>query len=171
MKAPMLVKAVPKGPDYQTIEGLKQHPLYGLLTGKQQDFLISYLETKGDRSKAIIAAGFKNRRSDVAAMRMLRSAYVRKLISIYYGYEFDQAPMTKGELSGLISARLRDSKVSDAMFSRLTDSFIELNFLKRPKMGRPTLEEAEEVMDAGTQSVNDLVHQIEQERKTQQGKE
>lgn len=152
--------------DYQTIEGIKQHPLYQLLSAMQQVFLITYLETKGDRNAAVNKAGFKAKSKDVVAMRKLRSPYVRKLVSVYYGYANEQSPMTKTELAGLIAGRLRKADISDSAFAKLSEHLIELNHRKKPVMGRPSKDEVEQIQQQGDSTVDELVKQIEKERQS-----
>ena len=153
-------------PNYRTLEGLKQHPLFNLLTARQQKFLVAYIENNGDREAAVRSAGFRTRNGkfDQEAMRLLRSAYIRKLTAIFYGYNIDQAPMSRQELIGLISARLRKPEASDTIFSRLVDQFLELSQRNRKKQGRPTTEEGIENNDASADHIDKLVQQLEKER-------
>ena len=151
--------------DYKTVEGIKQHPIFLLLTAKQQKFFLTYIETGGDREAAVIQAGFRTKRNDVVAMRQLRSVYVRKLISIFYGYELEQAAMSKSELTGLIAARLRQPNIKNSDFRHLSDQLIELSYRKRQKVGHPHKKEMEQQTEDGAVAIDELVKKIEQERR------
>jgi hypothetical protein len=166
-----LAEVLPVSPavDYRTVEGLRTHPLFQMLTTKQQDFLLTYIETNGDRIAAVTKV-YGSKKPDQIGMRVMRTTYIRKLIAIYYGYEIDQVPMGKKELAGLIAARLRRANIRDEIFTRLTDYFMELTFrkktLKHP--GRPTDEEREKTLEEGEENIDRLVQAIEREKRKQE---
>jgi hypothetical protein len=155
---------VKNDPQYKTLDGLKTHPMFQLLTLKQQVFVITYIETNCDKVKAVTAAGFITTKPDVVAMRQMRSTYVRKLLSIYYGYDLEQSRMTRTELSGLIAARLRKPNLANKDFAKLADQMMELNWQKRGP-GRPTKQETKDSTAGSDQTIDGLVRQIEKERK------
>jgi hypothetical protein len=159
----LLDKPTPKRwkQNYQTIEGIKRHPRFDLLTPKQQTFLLRYLET-GDKTAAASAA-YNAKNPDGVAMRELRKANMRALVSIFHGYTNDLAPMTKTELVSLIAARLRRTETSDTAFINLVDTYSELVLGKKP--GRPNREEQEKLTEQGVQNIDELVKQIESEKK------
>lgn len=161
--------------NYQTIEGLKKHPLFALLTSKQQKFLIAFIESNGDRHFAAKTAlqAKEGRSAETASVRMLRVTGLRKLLSVYYGYEAEQSPMTRSEFTGLIAARLRKVELRDATFTRLAEIFIEQKNWKRKSdprreeiLGDVLPKESDtEPVAAAELSVDDLVRKLEEERK------
>jgi hypothetical protein len=151
-------------PKYKTLEGLKTHPLFQLLTLKQQVFVTTYIETNGDREQAVIKAGFRTTKNDVVAMRQIRSTYVRKLLSLYYGYDLEESRMSRTELSGLIAARLRKASLNNRDFTKLADQMMELNWQKKGP-GRPSKQETKDNAADSDQTIDGLVRQIEKERK------
>jgi hypothetical protein len=155
-------------PNYQTVEGLKQHPLYLLLTDKQQKFVLAYIELKGDRVEAARVA-YGGKKPQLAAIRALNTAYIRDLLATFYGYKQDLVPMGKQELKTLIAARLRKGTCSDGTFGRLTDHLIELSGWGRSKrnagLGRPPESERETIAVESIPEVDALVRQIEAAKK------
>jgi phage terminase small subunit len=151
------------GPDYRTLEGLVQHPLYQLLTLRQQAFVRAFIESKGNREFAVKQAGLSSKRPDVEAMKQLRTAYIRKLIATYYGYDVDQTPMSRTELAGLIAARLRMPGIKDTDFRHLSEQLISLMEHRRHR-GRPRKDEGEQVAQDAESEIDKLVKQIEKEK-------
>jgi hypothetical protein len=161
-------------PDYQTLEGIQKHPLFTLLTGKQQVFVVEYIRSGGDRLKAEKVA-YNSKKPAVTAMRCLRTAYVRKLIAVYYGYEQDLTPMGKQEMLGLIAARLRRPSLPDKEFRSLAGMWLLLkagnkrqsavkSSLKRGVVEAGVAIEEEDYADEAV-NLDALVAQIEAERK------
>lgn len=160
--------------DYHTLAGIQKHPLFDLLTAKQQVFLVEYIKSSGDRLQAEKVA-YNSKKPDVTAMRLLRTTYVRKLIAIYHGYEQDLTPMGRQELLGLIAARLRRPSLSDKDFRSLTGMWLLLKAgTKRQKALRqdlkrgfsePVVRNEESFDDEVIPTVESLVAQIEAERK------
>jgi len=152
--------------DYRTLEGIKKHPVYHLLTVKQQKFLDIYLETGGDRLRAAALAFTSNNNTDLSATRALSSAYTRELIAIYYGYRADLIPMSKDELLGILTARIRTEK-DNRILVGLVDKYVKLTERKKrtPKKGRPTNETLLENSDIGSSEIDEIVRQIEEERR------
>lgn len=146
----------------QSLDDLKAHPLFKLLTTKQQQFVLVYIELGGDRVAAVKRVYGENK-GEPLAMRCIRTAHIRKLIAFYYGYEVDQASMGKPELAMLISARLRRPETNDSTFVRLAECFLELISRKRnlKKTGRPRKEESEDVLEQGEPEIDDMVRLIE----------
>jgi len=152
-------------PDYKTLDGLKSHPLFQLLSKKQQTFVVAFIESKGDRMFAAKQAyGGRGKRPDQIAMRAMRTAYIRQLLALFYGYNVDQSRMGKLELIGLVAARLRKADVNDAAFCKLVDHYIELT--ERPrKTGREDQATEEKNAVDAEPDIDALVQQIEQKRK------
>lgn len=152
--------------NYRTVEGIKTHPLYRLITTKQQQFLIAYIESSGDRAHAAEVA-YAAAKPDLTGKKVLQSAYVRELIAAYYGYKADMTAMNKSELIGLISARLRRGDCPHAVFNSLADKLIILTS-RKPKNnggGRPKNSEREGIALEAVPEIDALVKQIEEEQR------
>lgn len=149
-------------PDYKTVEGLKLHPLFQLLSRKQQEFVLAFIELKGDRVAAAKQV-YSAKKPDAVAMRALRTAYIRQLLAIHYGYDADQARMTKTELAGLIAARLRKISTSDRSFAELAGCLLDLSLGRKhaKKRGRPTNEETAEHEEDAEVNIDEYVREME----------
>jgi len=161
-------------PDYSSLEGLKLHPLWSLLTRKQALFLEAYISNGGDRFQAVRDSYGQKGNLDVTAMRLLRNGYVRKLVAIHYGYSQDLGPIGKKELTDLVAARLRKENLQDTVFTRLVEYILILRGWK--KFGRheggqqivnqESLEERLRDRDlVGAEEIDALVKQIEAGKK------
>jgi hypothetical protein len=152
-------------PNYQTVEGLKTHPIFKLLSAKQQEFVLAYIELKGDRAAAA-AKVYSAKKPDAVGMRAARTLYIRKLLAIYYGYDLDQTRMGKQELIGLISARIRKADTSDTTFNKLVDNYLELTGVRRKlPPGRPTRDEENDRAADAEPDIDALVRAAEAEKK------
>lgn len=128
--------------DYQTVEGLQQHPLFKDLTEKRRKFVLNFIAFDGDKVKASRHA-FNCKSEEVAetlAYRTIRDAAIRTLIGLYYGYEMQPAPVTRSEFLSLVSTRLRKNDCPDATFAIMARMVTDLNGWK-PRVGKPPSEE------------------------------
>jgi hypothetical protein len=163
-------------PDYHTIEGIKLHPLFLFLTAKQQVFLTHYLATQNRIEASRKAYGEKT--PELISLRTLRSSVVRQLIAIYYGFDPDCVPVSRVEVVGLITKRLRDPDLDDKLFVRLLDHLLNLKVnrpkgLKYKKAQDPIADAVMEVPeqpgeDITDESIDQLVKRLEAERKEKQ---
>jgi hypothetical protein len=97
--------------DADKLEALKQHPLFGQLTLKQQDFLLRYIEYKGNGRRAAKTV-FKtkdDKSADYQSRKLLRRWEVRKLLTVYGKFSFEGYLMNRDEALHLISEKLRDA--------------------------------------------------------------
>jgi hypothetical protein len=141
--------------DYRTIIGIKTHPLYDLLTDKQQVFLVTYLES-GDRLKAAQTA-YGLAKKDATAAKVLRTSYIRELVATFYGYQVDVMPMSKPEISGLLASHLRKAKTGQEFGNLMKYWLILTGRIRKVKKDEP---EPDTVTD-----VDALVKKLEQEGK------
>jgi hypothetical protein len=148
---------------FQTVEGIQTHPLFKLLSVKQQRFLVRLLETNGDKLAAVEAIGSDTKHPEIVAMRMIKGANISKLLNIYYGYSFQQSPMSKSELLSILATRLRNPKLKDIDFQRLVQQYTELAF---PKKEKPTKASSDDNSQDAEPSINDLVLQLEKQNKS-----
>ena len=159
--------------DYRTIDGLKKHPLYQLLTARQQTFLIHFIESNGDRlfaARKCMKSGTDDS-AQRAAVRMLRTVYVRKLIALYFGYDVEQAPMSRTEFNGLIASRLRKPELRDLVFVRLAELLVESKHWNRKRDERreeslgkviPKDGDSKPPVEYDELTIDDLVRKIEE---------
>jgi hypothetical protein len=152
-------------PDYRTIEGLKTHPLFLLLSAKQQEFVLAFIQLKGNRAAAASQV-YSARKPDAVGMRALRTSYIRQLLALYYGYDVDQSRMGKQELVGLIAARLRKAQTSDTTFNRLVENYLELTGGRKRPAGRPSNDEQEDHAADAEPDIDALVRAAEAKKKT-----
>jgi hypothetical protein len=148
-----------------TVEELKAHPLFGVLTERQKNFILAFISNGGDIAAAILTAGFSTKRPQLVGRRVMGSAYVRKLLSLYYGYTLENVQMSRLELAGLIAARLRDPKIGHNYFKNLATLWMEIAL--KPKNGGtiPKTKNIEDALVENEASIDDLVKQIEKQQK------
>jgi hypothetical protein len=141
---------------FNKIEGIRKHPLWGALTGKQQRFLETYLETKNSLEASKAAYNTANEKSAMAiAARTLRNPNIRQLVALHSGHEIRPASslVSRRELAELISEKLR-KKIGDTVFLRLAEMYSDLQGFDGPK--KPI---------ADTRGVDDLVAEIENKKR------
>jgi hypothetical protein len=148
----------------------ESHTLWLQITPKQQKFIKTYLETK-DRVISVKAA--YNCKTDTSAScfadKLMRSWKVQQILAHAGGYTTEGRMLNKQEAMQLVSDRLRDKDIPAVAFTKLFVMFAQLNgWLKRsPSTG--LLCEPE---DAPEQDINQLVRQMEKQKKEQSnGKE
>jgi hypothetical protein len=107
--------------DADKLNELQQHPLFFQLTLKQQDFLLRFVEFKGNGRRAAKAV-FKakdDKSADYQARKLLRRWQIRKLLALYGKFTFEGYLITRDEALHLISEKLRDGRLD-------TKAFVEL---------------------------------------------
>lgn len=154
--------------DYQSVEGLKRHPLWSQLTTRQQNFVLFYIEHDGDRiAAAKLAYRPKGDKSaDGMAHRLLKVFPIRKLLSIYFGYEIEGSPLSRSEMILLLSDRLRSTDCADREWHNLAAMYLGLKGWKiRPapvkKVKEPEVVEAEKAVE---ENLDDVVLRLEREQ-------
>lgn len=156
-------------PNYQTVEGLKRHPLWQQLTNKQKKFVLLYIEKDGDRVAAARGAFLprNDKNAENLAQRLLKLFPVRKLLSVFYGYELSGSAISRGEFMLLLSDRVRDPENEGATWLRMAQLFMALKGWKlrtapdKPSKAKPEPEPEEpedEISD-----VDKLVRRMEAE--------
>jgi len=148
-------------PNYQTVEGIQQHPLFKSMTDKQQRFAVKFFET-GDRLAAVYAGygtHFKNEKAArIRAHRVLRYSTMTKLLNIFEGEIKDRGAVTKQELIELTSCRLREKDLTIDEFLQLSRLFLQVQQWRKKKSNssQSSRDEAEDVIS--------LVQKMEKER-------
>jgi len=151
-------------PDYTTVEGLKQHPLFVRLKLKKQRWLLAYIELKGDRiaaTRAVTACRTHNSLA-VEASRCLADSAVRQLIRIHYGCEMEPLPANKKRFVGALTEKLSDPTLSTAEFERIARLAANIAGWETQRYKRIA---AKAPIEEKPQTVDELVLQLEKERK------
>lgn len=113
-----------------TIEEVKKEGIYSSLTAQQKTFVLEYLTNGCDKQKAAEKAypNCKNYNSRMAtAHDCLRNKKIALIVNRYFGYDPNISPVSKQELIGLISDRLRSPQTTTALFVGLTSTLIRLS--------------------------------------------
>jgi hypothetical protein len=158
--------------DYATIDGLKTHPLWQQLTDKQKTFVLTYIETEGDRLKsAKTAFDVETDRAAVGmAARLLRNYLVRGVLSAFHGYDIAHSTVGRTELLAIISARLRRTDCPFREFEVLTRMYADIKGWRtnvKPGLKKKVVEEDEEEEQTAPEvtDIFKLVQQLENKKK------
>jgi hypothetical protein len=152
-------------PDYTTVEGLKQHPLFGRLDLKHQQFLLAYIELKEDRLAAVRAVTQCRTPNSIsnAASRFLANDDMRQLLRIYYQCEIEPLPANKRRFVGALTAKLSDPNISTSDFISIARMAASIAGWEANKFNRIVAKAPIEKEKSHT--VDQLVQKMEEERK------
>jgi hypothetical protein len=153
--------------DADKIDALKQHPLFGQLTLKQQDFLLRYIEYKGNARRAAKAV-FKtkdDKSADYQSRKLLRRWEVRKLLTVYGKFSFEGYLVTRDEALHLISEKLRDGTIDIKSFVDLMRFISKLQGWEDRKIAADVDDESEDTASISDDDVQRMVLGMEKARK------
>jgi hypothetical protein len=102
-------------------EKLKSHPMFVMLTARQANFVLAFIETGGNGIKAVKKVyNCKTDKSAEAQSRvLLRDWRVRKILGWWGNIPLDGSYVGRAEALQLISDRLRDPKTDPKSFTHL----------------------------------------------------
>jgi hypothetical protein len=158
--------------NYRTLEGIQTHPLFTQLTVRQRKFLLTYIETNGDKEAAVKASYEFNTKvaAEVHVSRVLGNRNIRTLLGAYYGTELPTKPLTQNETEELLSERLRDRKIAIVYFLPMIKLYTQLRgWVVAPPVDRGAAAKASKkpgtsiVADLAAKNLNDLVLRMEKE--------
>lgn len=155
-----------------TVEQIKAHPLFLVITTKQQQFVLAYLAS---RDRLIAAKETWNCADDdsasVFANRALSKPAVQALIGLYFGIGATGGPMGRTELRSLFASRLRSKDLSNSEFIKLAYAMQTLTGAGRlylgakpgPRKNKPATESNPDPL-AVPLDMDVLVREIEKQR-------
>jgi hypothetical protein len=136
------------------LDALKEHPLYALLTPKQQAWTVAYIETRDPEESSLRSGNFNsNHAARMSGLRNLRDFRIKHLVCEYDGIapELDQSRMTDRELEHLVTMRLRSGMVADSTFMSMADGMLDLRKWRRAKKHYKPLGKKKEAAEAAQQ--------------------
>jgi hypothetical protein len=111
-----------------TREAVQAHPLYLQLTGAQQRFISTYLETRS--APAAIGVAYPNTTPGAPATALASKLFchpiVAKLLALGIGYSLEMGPLSRNDLAGLCAERLWGRTQGDTGFLRLLATYMWL---------------------------------------------